>query len=61
MMNIVTRKNSHPVDHIYQFCEHRFNWKRRVPNKVRQRQTHKTYSVMCLRPTLSNQLELNSF
>ena len=57
----MTRKNSQPAKHIYQFCEHRFNWKRRVPNKVRQRQTHKTYSVMCLRPTLSNQLELNSF
>ena len=57
-----TDKHSEPAKHIKQFSEHRFNWKilRRVPNKVRQRKIHKAYYVMCLRPTLNNQLDLTS-
>ena len=31
-----------------------------VPNKVRKRKTHEAYYVMCLLPTLNNQLELTS-
>ena len=55
-------KNSEPAKHIKQFAEHRFNLKilRRVPNKVRQRKIHEAYYVMCLRPTLNNQLELTT-
>ena len=56
-------KNSEPAKHIKQFPEHRFYWKilRSVPNKVRQRKIHEAYYVMCLRPTLNNQLELTFF
>ena len=32
----------------------------RVPNKVKQRKIHEAYYVMCLCPTLNNQLELTS-
>ena len=55
-------KNSEPTKHLNQFIEHRFNWKilRRVPNKVRQRTIREAYYVMCMRPTLNNQLELTS-
>ena len=55
-------KNPDPAKHLNQFPEHRFRWKllRRVPNKVRQRKIHEAYYVMCLRPTLNNQLELTS-
>ena len=55
-------KNSEPVKHLYRFSLRRFNWKilKRVPNKVRQRKIHEAYYVMCLRPTLNNQLELTS-
>ena len=55
-------KNSEPAKHLNQFPEHRFNWKilRRVPNKVRQRKIHEAYYVMCIRPTINNQLELTS-
>ena len=55
-------KNSEPAKHPNQFPEHGFNWKilRRVPNKVRQRKIHEAYYVMCMRPTLNNQLELTS-
>ena len=55
-------KNSESAKHIKQFPEHRFNWKilRRVPNKVRKRKIHEAYYVMCLRPTLNNQLGLTS-
>ena len=55
-------KNSEPAKHLNQFPEHRFNWKilRRVPNIVRQRKIHEAYYVMCMRPTLNNQLELTS-
>ena len=55
-------KNSEPAKHIKQFSEQRFNRKipRRVPNKVRQRKIHEAYYVMCLQPTLNNQLELTS-
>ena len=55
-------KNSEPTKHLNQFTEHRFNWKilRRVPNKVRQRTIREAYYVMCMRPTLNNQLELTS-
>ena len=55
-------KNSDPAKHLNQFPEHRFSSKilRRVPNKVRQRKIHEAYYVMCLRPTLNNQLELTS-
>ena len=58
----IDKKNSQPEKHIKQFPEHRFNWKilKRVPNKVRQRKIHEAYYVMCLRPTLNNQLELTS-
>ena len=58
----VISKNSDPVKHFNQFPEHRFNCKilRRVPNKVQQRKIHEAYYVMCLRPTLNNQLELTS-
>ena len=53
-------KNSEPVKHLYQFSEHRFNWKiyRRALNKVRQRNIPEAYYVMCLRPTLKNQVGL---
>ena len=53
-------KNSEPAKHLNQFPEHRFNWKilRRVPNKVRQRKINEAYYVMCMHPTLNNQLEL---
>ena len=42
------------------FLEHNFNLKtlRSVPNKVRQRMINEAYSVMCLCPTLNNQLQL---
>ena len=55
-------KNSDPAKHLNQFPEHRFSSKilRRVPNKVRQRKIHEAYYVMCLGPTLNNQLELTS-
>ena len=55
-------KNSEPTKHLSQFTEHRFNWKilRIVPNKVRQRTIREAYYVMCMRPTLNNQLELTS-
>ena len=55
-------KNSELAKHLNQFSEHRFNWKilRRVPNKVRQRKIHEAYHVMCMRPSLNNQLELTS-
>ena len=48
--------------HLHQFPEHRFNCKilRRVANKVRQRKMHEAYCVMCLCPTLNNQLGLTS-
>ena len=51
-----------PVKYLYQFPEHSFNWKvlSSVLNKVRQRKIHKAYYVMCLHPTLNNQLELTS-
>ena len=51
-------KNSEPAKHL----NHRFNWKiiRRYPNKVRQRKIHESYYVMCMCPTLNNQLELTS-
>ena len=54
-------KNSEPAKHLNQFPEHRFNWKilRRVPNKVRQRKIHEACYVMCMRPTLNNQLEFD--
>ena len=55
-------KNSEPAKHLYQFPEHSFKSKvlKRVPNKVRQRKIHEVYYVMCLGPTLYNQLELTS-
>ena len=55
-------KYSELAKHLNQFPKHRFNWKilRRVPNKVRQRKIHEAYYVMCMRPTLNNQLELTS-
>ena len=55
-------ENSEQAKHLYQFPEHRFNWKilRRVLDKVRQRKIYETCYVMCLRPTLNNQLELTS-
>ena len=55
-------KTSDPAKHLNQFPEHRFSWEilRRVPNKVRQRKIHEAYYVMCLRPTVNNQLELTS-
>ena len=55
-------RNSEPVKHLNLFPEHRFNWKivRRVPNKVRQRKVYEAYYVMCLHPTINNQLELTS-
>ena len=57
-----TGKNSESAKHLYQFPEHKFNWKilRRVPNKVRQRKIHDAYYIMCLCPTLNNWLELIS-
>ena len=55
-------KNSEPAKHLNQFSEHRFNWEilRRVPNNVRQRKIHEAYYVMCMCPTLNDQLELTS-
>ena len=55
-------KNSELAKHLNQFPQHRFNWKipRRVPNKVIQRKIHEAYYVMCMCPTLNNQLELTS-
>ena len=55
-------KHSEPAKHIKQFPEHRFNWEilRRVPNKAIQKKIHEAYYVMCLSPTLNNQLELTS-
>ena len=55
-------KNSEPAKHLNQFSEHRFNWKilRRGPNKVRQKKIHEAYYVMCVCPTLNNELELTS-
>ena len=55
-------KNSEPTKYLNQFPEPRFNWKflRKVPNKVRQRKIQEAYYVMCLRPTLNNQLQLTS-
>ena len=54
VMNIVTEVK------IHSHSERRFNWKifRRVQNKVSQRKIHEAYYVMCMRPTLKNQLEL---
>ena len=54
-------KNSELAKHLYQFPEHMFNWEifGRVPNEVRQRKIHEEY-VMCLCPTLNNQMELTS-
>ena len=55
-------KTLESAKHLCQFSEHRFNWKilRRVPNKVRQKKIHEAYNVLCLHPTLNNQLELTS-
>ena len=55
-------KNSGPAKHLNQFSEHKFNWKilRRVPNKVKQRKMHEAHYVVCMCPTLNNQLELTS-
>ena len=55
-------KTSKPPKHPHQFPEHRINWKilKSVPNKIRQRKIHEVYYVMCMRPTLNNQLELTS-
>ena len=55
-------KNSEPARHLYQFPEHSFIWKilRRVLSKVRQRKIHEAYCIMCLGPTLNNQLKLTS-
>ena len=55
-------KKSEPAKHLNQFPEHRFNLKilRRVPNIVRQRKIYEAYYVICMRPTLNNQLELTS-
>ena len=57
-----TDKNPELVKNLNQFLERTFNWKilRRVPNKVRQRKIHEAYHVMCMRPSLNNQLELTS-
>ena len=57
--NVTTRCDEHS-NIGNQFPDHRFNWKtlRRFPNKVGQRKIHKAYYVMCMRPTLNNQLEL---
>ena len=54
-------KNSEPAKHLYQFPKHRFNWKilRRVPNIIRPKKDE-AYYVMCLCPTLNNQMELTS-
>ena len=51
-------KSSESAKHLYQYPKRRFNWKilRRVSNKVRKRQIDEAYYVMCLRPTLNNQL-----
>ena len=53
-------KSSEPAKHLYQFHEHRFNWKvlGGFPNKVRQRKIHEGYYMMCLRPTINNQMKL---
>ena len=55
-------KNSEPAKHLNQFPEHRFNGKilRKAPSKVTQRKIHEAYYVMCMQPTLNNQLELTS-
>ena len=55
-------KKLEPAKHLYQFPEHRFNLKilRRFPNIVRQRKIYEAYYVICMRPTLNNQLELTS-
>ena len=55
-------KNSEPAKHLHQFPEHRFNWKilGRIPNIVRERKIYEAYYLMCMRPTLNNQLELTS-
>ena len=55
-------KNYELGKHLYQFPEHRFNGKiiRRVPKNVRQRKIHEACYVMCLGPTLNNQLEVTS-
>ena len=55
-------KNSEPAKHLNQFPAHRFNWEilRKVPNKVRERKIHEAYYVMCIHPTINNQLKLTS-
>ena len=55
-------KNSEPANYLNQFPEHRFNWKilGRVLNNVRQRKIPYSYYVICMYPTLNNQLELTS-
>ena len=55
-------KNSEPAKYLNQFHEHRFNWEilGRVLNNVRQRKIHDAYYLMCMYPTLNNQLELTS-
>ena len=55
-------KNSEPAKHLNQFPGQRFNWKilTKVPNKVRQRKSHEACYIMCMHPTLNNQLELTS-
>ena len=52
-------KNSESEKHLNQFPEHRFNWKilRRVPSKVRQRNIHEDYYVVCMCLAFNNQLE----
>ena len=53
-------KTSERAKHLYQFPEHKFNWKipRRFRNKVRQRKFNEAYYIMCLCTTFNNQLEL---
>ena len=52
-------KTSEPAKHLNQFPTHRFNRKilREVPNRVTQKKIHEAYYVMCIRPTINNQLE----
>ena len=55
-------KYSELAKHFSQFPENRFNWKilRTVLNLVRKRKIHEYYYVMCMLPTLNNQMELTS-
>ena len=55
-------KYSELAKHFSQFPENRFNWKilRTVLNLVRKRKIREDYYVMCMLPTLNNQMELTS-